>query len=351
MIYHLVSRFNGRFQAFHDQEKEKFRTLMRMTEKFTGCRVLAYCLMSNHFHLLLEVPPMPEGGLSDEEFFRRLEVFYPAWRVSELRLELQAAREAGNEQEVARITGQFTYRMHDLSEFMKTLLQRFSTWFNTTHKRTGRLWEQRFKSLLVEGGTASRAVAAYIDLNPVRAGICEDPADYRWSSYAEAVAGGKKARAGLSRALRGHARLDARLDGSESAAAAAAAAGTAGDWAGGGLAKAYRAMLLGLGTEVVVDGEVKRRGMSEARAEREQERLREMKRDLSISRMIRHRVRYFTDGAAIGSRSYVEEVFRECRQYFGARRKTGARKPRGALGGLAGEVWTARDLRVEIGNG
>ncbi len=86
--------------------------------------------------------------------------------------------------------------MHDLSEFMKMLLQRFSSWFNRTHQRTGRLWEQRFKSVLVEDGVAARTMAAYIDLNPVRAGICEDPADYRWSSYGEAVAGGKRARAG-----------------------------------------------------------------------------------------------------------------------------------------------------------
>jgi len=329
--------------AFGREEKEQFRALMRMTEQFSGCRVLSYCVMSNHFHLLLEVPPMPKQGLSDEEFFRRLEVFYPAWRVKEVRQCLETAREAGNTEEAARITGEFTYRMHDLSEFMKTLLQRFSTWFNTTHQRTGRLWEQRFKSLLVEGGTASRAVAAYIDLNPVRAGICEDPADYRWSGYAEAVAGGKQARAGLSRALRGHARLDR--------SGAAAPGGASEDWTKEGLAKEYRAILLGRGTEVVVDGEVKRLGMSEAESERQREELEGMKRDLSISRMIRHRVRYFSDGAVIGCRSYVDEVFRECRQYFGPKRKSGARKPRGALGGLAGEVWTARDLRIGVEEG
>jgi len=315
-----------------------------MTEKFTGCRVLSYCIMSNHFHLLLEVPPMPEEGLSEAEFRRRLGALYKPERTREIVREIEAFREAGDAEKAAELAGQYTYRMHDLSEFMKTLLQRFSTWFNTTHQRTGRLWEQRFKSLLVEGGTASRAVAAYIDLNPVRAGICEDPADYRWSSYAEAVAGGKKARAGLSRALRGHARLD-------QPGAADTAVGAAEDWNKGGLAREYRAILLGRGTEVVVDGEVKRRGMSGAESERQREELEGMKRDLSISRMIRHRVRYFSDGAVIGCRSYVDEVFRECRQYFGPKRKTGARKPRGALGGLAGEVWTARDLRVEVGTG
>ena len=71
--------------------------------------------------------------------------------------------------------------------------------------------------MLVEDGVAARAMAAYIDLNPVRAGMVADPADYRWSSYGEAVGGGprgngKKARAGLVRALLAHkgAEADAR---------------------------------------------------------------------------------------------------------------------------------------------
>jgi hypothetical protein len=219
---------------------------------------------------------------------------------------------------------------------MKTLMQRFSSWFNRTQERTGRLWEQRFKSVLVEDGAAARAMAAYIDLNPVRAGICEDPADYRWSSYGEAVAGGRKARAGLVRALRGHGR-----DGSNE--------GTERGWAQGGLAKEYRAILLGKGKEVVVGGEVKRKGMRKERVEQELAELEAGKWDLRISEVIRRRVRYFSDGAVIGGRGFVEEVFRGCREYFGAKRRSGARKPRGALGPLAGVVWSARDLRVGTG--
>ena len=86
----------------------------------------------------------------------------------------------------------FTNRMGDLSEFMKMLKWRFSCWFNKKHGRVGTLWESRFKSVLVEDGVAARTMAAYIDLNPVRAGMVSDPKDYRWCSYAEAVAGGKK---------------------------------------------------------------------------------------------------------------------------------------------------------------
>jgi putative transposase len=82
--------------------------------------------------------------------------------------------------------------MQDLGEFMKGLLQRFTQWFSRAHTQTGTLWEDRFKSVIVEDGVAARTISAYIDLNPACAGMLKDPADYRWSSYGEAVGGGKK---------------------------------------------------------------------------------------------------------------------------------------------------------------
>ena len=94
---------------------------------------------------------------------------------------------------------------------------------------------------------------------------------------------------------------------------------------------------------------VKRKGMRREKAAAELEALKRRSDDLRISRVIRHRVRYFTDGAVIGGRGFVDEVFRGCREFFGAKRTSGARKPRGALGALAGEVWSARDLRVDPG--
>ena len=210
-IYHCVSRVVDRRFVFGDEERGKFRMFMRMMENFSGCRVLSYCVMSNHFHILLEVPPMPIGGLSDAELLKRLGVFYGENFVKFVADELLAARTeggvaGGNPERVTEIHSRFTKRMHDLSDFMKTLLQRFTRWFNRTHNRTGTLWEDRFKSVIVESGTAARTMAAYIDLNPVRAGMVEDPADYRWSSYGEAVGGGprgngKKAREGLVRAI------------------------------------------------------------------------------------------------------------------------------------------------------
>lgn len=78
-------------------------------------------------------------------------------------------------------------------------------WFNRNNQRRGTLWEERFKSVIIESGVASRMMATYIDLNPVRAGMVKDPAEYRWSGYCETVRGGKTgngkmAREGLVRA-------------------------------------------------------------------------------------------------------------------------------------------------------
>lgn len=344
-IYHCISRVVERRHAFGPAEKEKLRVFLRMQENFSGCRVLAYCLMCNHIHLLLEVPPMPREGLPDGELLRRLGALYaPAW-VNEVAVELKQARDTGNEARAAGIHARFTYRMHDLGEFMKGWLQRFTQWFNRAHERTGGLWEDKFKSVIVEDGYAAKTMAAYIDLNPVRAGMAGDPAEYRWSSYGEAVGGGsegngKKARAGLVRALRAHRGCGA----------------DAGYWQGD-VELEYRLMLLDAGSELaeetVVKGGVKgtrriRKGMVRERAGGENGQCPGEPgggTQARVAGMLRHRVRYFVDGVVIGSRGFVEEVFRGSRDRFGPKRKTGARKLRGS-GALAGNIlWSLRDLR------
>ncbi len=208
-IYHCISRVVDRRFVLGDVEREHFRMFLRMQENFSGCRILSYCIMSNHFHLLLEVPPMPEGGISDDLLLKRLAATNSDAFVAVVAKELAEARTQGREDWAAEIHARFVYRMHNLSEFMKTLLQRFTRWFNRTHQRSGTLWEERYKSVIVESGIAARTMAAYIDLNPVRAGMVADPAEYRWSSYGEAVGGGtkgngKKAREGLVRACMSH---------------------------------------------------------------------------------------------------------------------------------------------------
>ncbi len=347
VLYHVHSRVVDRRFVLGTEEKEKFRTLMRMQEKFTGCRALSYCLMDNHFHILVEIPPMDEGGISDEELFNRLSAIYGEAFVAGVAQELEDARTAnytsdnGMDEAVAVIHKRFTYRMQDLGEFMKGLLQRFTQWFNRAHSRTGTLWEDRFKSVIVEDGVAARTISAYIDLNPVRAGMVKDPAEHRWSSYGEAVGGGnkgngKKARLGLVRAY--FCDQGVGFD--------------AGKWQE--VSRLHRRMMgLAIGRKpgraedslsVKEPGQTTKNTAELLESEDNETAL----KDLGIAQMLRCRIRYFTDGAVIGSKEFVNEAFASKRERFGTKRKDGARKLRGEGAAANGILWSLRDLRKGI---
>ena len=337
-MYHCVSRVVDRRFVFGDAEREHFRMFMRMQENFSGCRVLSYCVMSNHFHILLEVPPIPTGGVSDEELLKRLSAIQGEAFVAGVAGDLSDARATGRDGRVEEIHARFTYRMHSLSEFMKTLLQRFTRWFNRTHNRSGTLWEERYKSVIVESGVAARTMAAYIDLNPLRAGMISDPAEYRWSSYGEAVGGGpkgngKKSREGLVRACMSH----------------QGAGFEAEKWKE--VSRVYRRALgLALGRKsgrAAMEKGVVRPQMNTAEVLEAKDNGTVLP-DMGIAAMLRHRVRYFTDGAVIGSREFVNDAFAGARERFGEKRKDGARKMRGSGAPAAGTLWSARNLRVGI---
>lgn len=347
VIYHCISRVVDRRLVFKADEKEKLRTFMRMYENFTGCRVLSYCFMCNHIHLLLEVTPMPVGGFTDTELLGRLRAIYNEAQVAEVAKELAVARkmvaEAMGEEAVlvTPIHERFTRRMHDLSEFMKSFVQRYSQWHNRTHQRTGHLWEDRFKSLIVEDGAAARMMAAYIDLNPVRAGMVSDPADYRWSSYGEAVGGGRKgngrkSREGLVRAWFCHDGVGFEAE----------------RWVE--VSRLYRSLMgMTLGrkpgrAEMVSPRQAQRQATMNTAEILENEDNGTVLKDLGIAKMLRCRIRYFTEGAVIGSKDFVNEAFVSARERFGAKRKDGARVMRGNGSGAKGLLWSARDLRVDV---
>ncbi len=70
---------------------------------------------------------------------------------------------------------------------------------------------------------------------------------------------------------------------------------------------------------------------------------------MALGKMLRLRVRYFSDGAVIGSRAFVDGVFRACRDRFGEKRVSGARKLRGNAAAATGLLWSVRDLQKGIG--
>jgi REP element-mobilizing transposase RayT len=189
-----MSRTISGTHLFDPHAKEVFRKMMWEAADFSGVTILAYCIMTNHFHILVRVPEKsPE--LSSAEVLRRFRRLYhhdpsPGYP-SPTELERIFAEDG---EPARRWKSRLAFRMGDLSEFMKTLKQRFSVWYNRNHERYGPLWSDRFLSVLVEDHPrVLRTVAAYIDLNPVRAHLVSDPGEYRWSSYTEAIGGNTEA--------------------------------------------------------------------------------------------------------------------------------------------------------------
>lgn len=293
-IYHCLSRVVDRQMLFGEEEKEHFVSLMRAYARFCGVRILTYCIMSNHFHLEVEIPPFIDERVDDEEFLSRLGAIYGPRRVDPERKRLEDARAKKCEGLADSIRRRFTYRMGDLSQFMKSLKQRFTQWYNKRHGRRGTLWEERYKSVLIEGGVVARVVAAYIDLNPVRAGLVKDPKSYRWCGYAAALAGRREALLGVQRLF--------AEDGKE-------ATGRKRSRSRQNELAAYRVILFQSGEEALAesaDGTIRvaRKGM----AARDVQKVLETGGRLSHGQLVRHRLQTFVDGAVLGSREFVEEV-------------------------------------------
>jgi len=283
--YHIFSRVVNREWIFNREEKERFVTLMRRVEAFCGVKILTYTVLSNHFHILVHIPRRKRRNIGDEEFFRRLKQLYGKREVRRVEKKLRGYREKGQEVAAEALKARYTYRMYDLSEFGKTLLQRFSQSYNTRHERTGTLWEGRFGSLLADKSIeALGATAAYIDLNAVRAGLVQDPVDYRWSGYAEAVAGSRQAREGLGMVMLSR--------------------GQSPDW--NKAAGKYRRLLYTTGQ---AKGEGKTAGaFKPGFSPEEVQRVLEAGGKLPMNVVLRCRVRYFTAGLVLGSKAYVESI-------------------------------------------
>lgn len=128
---HVVQRGNDRGECFrHGTDYFVYLAHLRDVAKEHACLIHAYCLMTNHVHLLLT--PATSGSCS---------------------------------------------------AMMRDLGQRYVQYFNRHHRRTGTLWEGRFRSGLVQSQRYVLACHRYIEMNPVRAGMVSTPGDYDWSSH------------------------------------------------------------------------------------------------------------------------------------------------------------------------
>jgi len=131
-IYHVLMRGNNRQDIFKDEkDHEKFISIIaRYKEKF-DFKLYHYVLMRNHVHLVLE--PSEKGG--------------------------------------------------GLAQIMKGINLSYAQSFKGRYRHFGHFWQDRYKSILISKDEYLLACGSYVELNPVRAGVVEDPKDYKWSSY------------------------------------------------------------------------------------------------------------------------------------------------------------------------
>jgi putative transposase len=287
-LYHCMTRTVNGERLFDETAREVLRRQLWQVADYCGVRIVTYAILSNHFHVLVEVPR--REPISDAELLRRFKVLYPKpTKYQQARHEVIAKQLETGGPEAEAWRRQQNALMGDVSQFMKFVKQRFSIWYNRTHQRYGTLWSERFKSVLVEGrGRALTAMAAYIDLNAVRAGLVEDPKDYRFCGYGEAVGGRVQARQGLARVVEGR------------------------EWRG--VQAAYRQTLFGIGAGPREHGG----GLSSEALEK----VIRTKGALPMATILRCRVRYFTDGAVLGSQAFVSAHLEAYRGITGRRRRS-----------------------------
>ncbi|MEM9081552.1 MAG: transposase [Verrucomicrobiota bacterium] len=315
-----MSRIVGREFLLNDEAKDYFVKLLRLYSQFSGCRILAHCCMDNHFHLLLEVPPKSSLQITDQQLLDRLSLIYSELRVAEISAHLTDLRQRSLDQQAEDYRQTFLYRMHDLSQFMKVLKQRMTAFVNRLHNRKGILWEERFKSILIEDGHACRVMAAYIDLNPVRACLVSDTADYKWSSYGQACAGNKSDRQGLTRVMENYDQTRGNDTKSKIT------------WRK--IAADYRWMMFEDGRQA---SNSKRPGIKPQTVETTRQRRGQM----TPAQLLRCRVLHFTQGTVLGSKDFVETTFQATRNHYHKNRKTG---PRHIPGATPLKLYTTRQL-------
>jgi putative transposase len=131
LLYHAINRGNDRRVVLADEADHRaFLHSLGQTQLRYPFRLYGYCLMSNHFHLLLR----PEPGIAISRVLQSLTVAH-TWR------------------------------------------------YHRRHRSVGHVWQGRFKSPVIQDDAHAWAVLRYIEANPLRAGMVADPADYPWSSY------------------------------------------------------------------------------------------------------------------------------------------------------------------------
>jgi len=296
-VYHVMSRTALDGFPLKDAEKDFLLDLIKRFSTLYFTEILGFCLMGNHFHLLLKM--IPENRFADEQIQKRFESYY------------------GDSREFTN--GQIPYlrqKLSNLSEFVREIKVGFARYYNRRHNRRGYFWGDRFKSVIVDKGETLVNCLAYIDLNPLRAGLVERPEDYRWNSLGYHFQTQNKDQF-LS--------TDFGLNEFN--------------------VKSKKERIRRYRRYVYEAGAINRPDKLQAKVIDEKDVAKESRKDFEISRTsrFRYRTRYFTDSGIIGSREFVSANYQRFKHLFYSKHE---KKPK-HVKGLSG-VYSLKRLSEAI---
>ncbi len=259
-VYHVISRTALQGCPIKDRDNDFLLGLIKKLSQLYFVDVLGFALLGNHFHLVVRV--YPESETTNDEIKKRLQKYY------------------GDELNVTGVlVSDYRKRLTNLGAYVKDIKQGFTRYFNKKYGRRGFFWGERFKSMIVQDGFSLVNLLAYVDLNPVRAGIVKKPEDYRWCSLGYHAQTGNKD--GLLCIDFGMKEWN-EFNPSE-------------------IVRKYRQFVYETGAVDAGKGETMDKKIVE----------KARKKGYKISRVerFRYRCRYFTDSGIIGGKDFVQEVF------------------------------------------
>jgi putative transposase len=285
-VYHVMSRTALDGFPLGDIEKDFMLDLIKRYATLYFVEILGFCLMGNHFHILVKT--LPEYKFSDQDIKKRYVGFY------------------GDERVFADgLIPSLRAKLSSLSEFVREIKVGFARYYNKRHNRRGYFWGDRFKSVIVDKGETLINCLAYIDLNPLRAGIVKRPEDYRWNSLGYHVQTNNRDNF-LSTDF-GLKEFNVKSEKER--------------------IRRYRRY-------VYETGAVNRpeKGKAKVIGDRILEKERNREFELSRSDRFRYRTRYFTDSGVIGSKEFVSKTYMRFKHVFNSKND----KTPKAIKGLSG---------------
>jgi REP element-mobilizing transposase RayT len=284
--YHVMSRTALDGFPLGDIEKDFMIDLIKRYSGLYFVEILGVCIMGNHFHLLLKM--LPEYKFTDEEIDKRFVEFYGDDRIF-----------------ADGLIPSLRTKLSSLSEFVREIKVGFARYYNKRHNRRGYFWGDRFKSVIVEKGETLINCLAYIDLNPLRAGLVDRPEAYRWNSLGYHVQTSNRDKF-LSTDF-GLKEFNVKSEKER--------------------IRSYRRY-------VYEAGAINRpeKGKTKVIGDRIIEKERKREFQLSRSDRFRYRTRYFTDSGVIGSKEFVSKTYIRFKHHFNSKNE---KKPK-PVKGLSG---------------